>query len=114
MITHVRKTRLKRKLRSRTHMFGTATKPRVAVFRSNKHLFVQVIDDVKRMTFLGMSDRMVTNSNKLEQGKALGLQVAQKLKEKKIQQVIFDRSGYTYHGRIKAVAEGIREGGIIV
>ena len=93
-------------------MFGTQQKPRVAVFRSNRYLFVQVIDDEKRVTLLGQSDRLLKQTNKLERAKALGILLAQELIKKQLKEALFDRSGYTYHGRVKAVAEGLREGGI--
>lgn len=114
MIKHFKNTRLKRKLRSRTKITGTGKRPRVAIFRSNRQLFVQLIDDDKRTTLIGMSDRLLskTEKNKITRANLLGEKVAQKAADLKIAQVVFDRSGYTYHGRVQALAEGLRKGGL--
>ncbi len=107
----------RQKIRSRIRgkISGTADKPRLSVYRSNKEIYVQLIDDVKGGTILAASTRdkdFARNGNKVEQGKSIGTAIAKKAVEKGITDVVFDRSGYLYHGRVKAVAEGAREGGL--
>lgn len=100
---------------------GTSKRPRVSVFRSNKFLYVQLIDDEKQKTLLGLSDKQLADktskgkegSKKVAQAKELGVIFAKKIRDKKITHIVFDRGRYTYHGKIKAVAEGLREGGVI-
>lgn len=118
--THAKNfNRIRRHIRLRAKVSGTAERPRVAVFKSNQHTYVQVIDDVARKTLVGMNDeKMKGGSAPKESGAkekkafALGEAVAEKLKGMKITEALFDRGGFKYHGRIKAVAEGIRTGGI--
>ena len=102
--------------RLRTRIFGTATKPRVSVFISNKHFYFQVIDDNKGNTLASVSDSELKEKGgkdkKLEVAKKLGMLLAEKLKKLKINKIIFDRSGFKYHGRVKNIAEGLRKGGI--
>lgn len=112
MITHSDNLRKKRKSRIRAKIFGTGVRPRLSVFRSNKAIYVQFIDDEKRITILGLSDREVNEKNKISKALALGKILAEEAKKKSIKTIVFDRSGYTYHGRIKALAQGLREGGI--
>lgn len=105
------------KIRSRIRgkVKGTALRPRLAVFRSNKDIYVQLIDDAAGVTLAAASSRdkdFKRNGNKTEQSKAVGSAIAQKAKDKGVSTVVFDRGGYLYHGRIKAVAEGAREGGL--
>ena len=116
MIRHFKTTRLKRKIRSKYRIRGTASRPRVAVFRSHRWLFVQIIDDEKKSTILSRHDKKLIGDekNKIKRGQLLGKILAEELGKKKIKAVVFDRSGYSYHGRVKAVAEGLREGGIKV
>jgi large subunit ribosomal protein L18 len=99
----------KRHIRIRAKIAGTADRPRMAVYRSNKGIFVQLIDDTARKTILGVR----SNKKNIEAGRALGLEIAQKAKEKQITTVVFDRGGYMYHGSIKALADAAREGGLI-
>ena len=114
------KTETKREKRDRRHkkirakIFGTADKPRFHVFRSNKHIYLQLIDDEKGRVLVFASDSKITGKNKkgTDLSKKLGLAIAEKAKEKNIQMVVFDRGGYTYHGNIKAIAQGAREGGL--
>ena len=102
--------------RVRAKIFGTAKKPRLSVYRSNKHLFLQLIDDEKGKTILSVSDKEIKTKKKeikkvdlaYEAGKIL----AERAGEKKIKQAVFDRGGYRYHGRVEKVAEGAREGGL--
>jgi large subunit ribosomal protein L18 len=99
--------RQQRKLRVRKKIYGTAQRPRLAVFRSNKFIYAQIIDDVQGKTIVSAYGAKNIN-DAFEVGKA----IAEKAKAKKIGQVIFDRGGYRYHGRVKSVAEGAREGGL--
>jgi len=102
--------RLKRKLSIRRRLSGTQNRPRVAVFRSNMRMMVQLVDDDKAMTILSAW----TKGKNVAAATKLGSVIAEKAKAKKITKVVFDRSGYRYHGAIKAVAEAIREGGLEV
>ncbi|RJO60127.1 50S ribosomal protein L18 [candidate division WS5 bacterium] len=105
-----------RQRRIRAKVSGSSERPRLSVSCSNKHIFVQIIDDTKGRTIVSASDleKGLKNAKgtKSEAAKAVGLKVAQKAKDKKIKRVVFDRGGKLYHGRIKAVAEGAREGGL--
>lgn len=109
-----RNKREKRHKRVRAKVFGTAKRPRLSVFRSNKHIFLQLIDDKKGKTLVSFNDlKMKEKLNKTERAKEAGKQLAKLALAKKTKNVLFDRGGYKYHGRIKAVAEGAREGGLI-
>jgi len=104
-------------MRIRKKISGTAEKPRVAVFRSNKQIYAQVVDDNKGVTILSVSSKEKevagqTGLKKTEQAKLVGKSLAEKCKEKGIENVVFDRSGYKYHGRVKSLAEAAREGGL--
>ena len=104
-----------RKLRIRAQLEGTQKRPRVSIFRSHRYLYVQLIDDDKRQTLLGMNEKKEGDfklKNNLDRAKVLGEKFAQKAQSLKVKQVVFDRSGYAYHGRIKALAEGLRQGGL--
>jgi len=105
------------RLRIRKKISGTAERPRLAVFRSNKQIYVQVVDDLKGVTLLSASSTekeiaAKTGIKKTEQAKLVGKSLAAKCKGKGIQNVIFDRSGYKYHGRVKSLADAAREGGL--
>lgn len=107
--------RQKIKSRIRGKISGTAERPRLSVFRSNKETYVQLIDDVAGVTLAAASTRdkdFTRTGTKSEQGKSVGAILAQKAAAKGITSVVFDRGGYLYHGRVKAVAEGAREGGL--
>lgn len=93
---------------------GTAEKPRLSVFRSNDAIYAQIIDDTIGKTIIGVSEKLLgsTKGTKTENAKALGATLAQKAGEKKITSVVFDKGSYKYHGRVKALAEGAREGGL--
>ncbi len=104
--------RIRRHKKIRSKMFGTAEKPRVSVYKSNIGIFVQVIDDSAGNTILSLSTKKINGENKVEKSKNLGLKLAEMMKEKKIEKAVFDRGGNIYTGRVKAVAEGLREGGI--
>ncbi|MFA5013784.1 MAG: 50S ribosomal protein L18 [Candidatus Paceibacterota bacterium] len=106
--------RINRHRRVRAKVAGSDTKPRLCVFRSNNHIYAQLIDDNKKITILGVKDTELGagKKNKVAAAREVGLLVAKKAAEKKISEVIFDRGGYRYHGRVKALAEGAREGGL--
>lgn len=102
----------RRQVRTRNNIKGS-DRVRVSVYRSNKYIFAQLIDDVKNITVVGLSEKALkTKGTKSEKAKALGLLLAEKAKEKKISKLVFDRGSYAYHGRVKNVAEGLREGGM--
>lgn len=105
------------KMRIRKRVFGTKEVPRLSVYRSNKQIYVQIIDDAEGKTLLSVSSRIKEISEKegltkTEQAKLVGKLAAEKSKESGITSVVFDRNGYLYHGRIKALAEAAREGGL--
>jgi len=102
------------KLRIRKKISGTAIQPRVAVFRSNSQIYVQIIDDVAGKTLVSASSLELGKAkfNKTEAATKVGASLAVKAKDAGIEKVVFDRGGYLYHGRVKALAEGAREGGL--
>ena len=126
--------RFRRKARVRAKVFGTAKRPRLSIFRSLKGMSAQLIDDEKQKTLIGVNSREVKNlksqkvektikqknnktkkqknNRKVEESFELGKLIAEKSKDKKIKECIFDKSSYKYHGRVKAFAEGAREGGL--
>ena len=104
-------------MRIRKKLSGTTESPRLAVYRSNKHIYVQVVDDLNGVTLLSACSKEkeiadVTGIKKTEQAKLVGKLLATKCKEKGVEKVVFDRSGYKYHGRLKSLAEAAREGGL--
>jgi large subunit ribosomal protein L18 len=103
--------RNKIRTRIRATVSGTATKPRLAVFRSNKDIYVQLIDDVNSNTLVSASSKDMSGS-KVEQSNSVGKQIAEKAIAAGISEIVFDRGGYLYHGRIKALADGARESGL--
>lgn len=108
--------REKIKMRIRKTIVGTAERPRISVFRSNKEIYAQIIDDSKGITLLSASSREKALSSisgtKTEVATAVGKALAEKATKAGIESVVFDRNGYLYHGRVKALAEGAREGGL--
>lgn len=108
--------RVKIKYRIRRKISGAAAKPRLSVFRSNSDIYAQLIDDDNGVTLASASSRQkdiqAHKAPKTEKGKMVGAAIATKAKELGITTVVFDRGGYIYHGRVKAVAEGAREGGL--
>ena len=95
---------------------GSAAKPRLSVYRSNKGIYAQLIDDVDARTLVSVSFRdkeIETKGTKTEIAKIVGLNLASKAKAKNIENVVFDRSGYIYHGIVKSLADGAREGGLV-
>jgi large subunit ribosomal protein L18 len=108
--------RARRHLRVRKRVIGTAARPRLVVFRSSKHIYAQVVDDARGVTLLGAADTSegitIEGKGKTAKSFALGRLIAARAKEKGIARVVFDRGGYQYHGRVKAVADGARKGGL--
>jgi large subunit ribosomal protein L18 len=117
---HAPKTRTqlrrRRHLRVRQKVAGTAARPRLVVFRSLKHIYAQLVDDDRGVTLLGVSDGSegleAGGAGKVARSKAVGKLIAGKAKAAGITRVVFDRAGYRYHGRVQAVADGAREGGL--
>ena len=112
--------RLRRKVRVRKKVQGTDQRPRICVFRSNKHVYAQVISDDRGVTLVSVStlskDVLSANESGNHKGvsaaKQVGIALARICKEKNITRVVFDRNGFLYHGQVKAVADGAREGGL--
>jgi len=105
------------RMRIRKKISGTAEMPRIAVYRSNKQIYVQVVDDQNQATILSASSKekevaAVMGIKKTEQARLVGKLLATKCKDKGIEKVVFDRSGYKYHGRVKSLADAAREGGL--
>jgi large subunit ribosomal protein L18 len=108
-----RRLRIKKGIRLR--LAGTTERPRLSVYRSNKAIYAQIIDDTTGKTIVSassMKDTVDAASNKVDQSKQVGKLIAEKAVAAGISQVVFDRNGYLYHGRIKSLAEGAREGGL--
>jgi large subunit ribosomal protein L18 len=120
MITKIdkNKARLKRHLRVRKKIFGTPERPRLSVFRSSKHIYAQLIDDVKGVTLAAAStlDKelagQIGNGGDVESARKVGELIAKRAKAKGYERVVFDRGGYLYHGRIQALADAAREAGL--
>ncbi|MBR4015504.1 MAG: 50S ribosomal protein L18 [Anaerotignum sp.] len=110
--------RVKRHYRIRNHVKGTAARPRLAVFRSNKHMYAQIIDDVAQHTLVAASTMEPEIASKVEftsnvaAAAAVGEAIAKKAVEKGITEVVFDRGGFVYHGKVQALAEAAREAGL--
>jgi len=107
------KQQARRAARVRSKISGIGSRPRLSVYRSNKGMFLQLVDDTTGQTLASAAMKEVKAASKVEAGKELGKLIAQKAKSKKIEQAVFDRGSYKYHGRVKAVAEGAREGGLV-
>lgn len=109
--------RAKRKVRIRKKISGTAERPRLVVYRSNLHIYAQIVDDTAGNTLVAASTQTLSKGGEAlrpnrEGAAKVGQEIARLAKEKSISSVVFDRNGYLYHGRIKAVAEGAREAGL--
>lgn len=104
------------RLRVRKKIQGTEGRPRLSVFRSNKHIYAQLIDDLKGHTVAAAStfDAGISGEGSMDKCKEVGKLLAEKAKEAGIESAVFDRNGYRYHGRVKALAEGAREGGLVL
>ena len=106
---------IRRAKRIRSKVQGTAARPRLSVFRSNKHVYAQLINDQTKETLTGASEaelKLTEKANKSNRAKEIGLLIAKKAATKKVTAVVFDKGSYRYHGRVKAIAEGAREGGL--
>jgi large subunit ribosomal protein L18 len=113
MLAQKVKRRNKIKVSIRKKISGTAERPRLSVFRSNKGIYAQIINDDLGTTLVAASYKEIADKvNKTEQSKLVGKSLAQKAIDSGITQVVFDRGGYLYHGRVKSLAEGAREGGL--
>lgn len=120
MITNERlQRRLRIRDKVRTKVLGTPDRPRLSVYRSLSHIYAQIIDDTTGKTLVSVStlskdvrDQLSGVKGRIEAGKLIGKLAAQKALEKNIKQVVFDRGGFLYHGRVKALADGAREGGL--
>jgi len=104
--------RKRRHRRIRAKIVGTSERPRLAVFRSNKRMLAQIIDDTKGETLFSMTSMSSKGKKPLEEAKEAGKEIAKLAKGKKIEKVVFDRGGYIYTGKVRALAEGAREGGL--
>lgn len=107
-----RRRRVKRGIRGK--IFGTPERPRLSVFRSNQHIYAQLIDDLAGHTILASSSQEdgVAEGPRVDVSRAVGKRLAERAREAGVEQAVFDRNGYRYHGRVKALAEGAREGGL--
>lgn len=103
--------RARRHFRVRKRVNGTAERPRLVVFRSDKHIYAQLVDDNAQRTIMTVTDNGI-EGKKVEKSFEVGKKVATLAKEKGVTSIVFDRGGYLYHGRVKAVADGAREGGL--
>jgi large subunit ribosomal protein L18 len=113
MLANKTEKRNKIKARIRSRVFGTPEKPRLSVFRSNKQIYAQLIDDVHGKTLAAASSSAIGDKiNKTEQAAQVGKAIAEKAVQAGLSVVVFDRNGYLYHGRVKNLAEGAREGGL--
>lgn len=109
------KTRLKNKMRVRKRVNGSAERPRLNVYRSSKHMYAQLVDDVTGKTLVEASTvslKLKEKSGNVEAAKAVGADLAKKAQAKNIEKVVFDRNGFLFHGRVKALAESAREAGL--
>ena len=104
--------RTRRHLRVRRKVTGTSERPRLVIFRSLKHITAQIVDDVRRRTLMTVSSVDLESGKKTEKSTEVGKRIAARAKDAGITKVVFDRAGYKYHGRVKAVADGAREGGL--
>ena len=111
----IREARARRKRRIRGRLEGAPARPRVSVFRSNKAIYAQLVDDAAATTIVAARSVEIEGAGlkKSDVAKKVGELLAQRAKDKGIERVVFDRSGYLYHGRVKALAEGAREGGLV-
>ncbi|MDQ3141131.1 MAG: 50S ribosomal protein L18 [Bacteroidota bacterium] len=114
MKTNKRTKRQKVRYRIRKTVSGSVERPRLSVFKSNKAIYCQVIDDIGGQTLFEASslDKTITKATKTEQAKEVGKLIAKKVTDGNISSVVFDRGGFLYHGRVKALADGAREGGL--
>jgi large subunit ribosomal protein L18 len=102
----------RRHVRVRKNLAGTPARPRLVVFRSLKHIYAQLVDDTANRTIATVGDQDILTMKKTAKATEVGKRIAERAKAAGITKVVFDRAGYQYHGRVKAVAEGAREGGL--
>jgi large subunit ribosomal protein L18 len=107
-----RGARMRRHRRVRRKLGGTPERPRLAVYRSNRHIYAQLVDDQGARTLAAASDLSIAEGGKGDRAKKVGQAIAERAKALGVDRVVFDRGGRLYHGRVKAVAEGAREGGL--
>ena len=112
MTTKKEERRIKIKYRIRKNVFGTPERPRMSVFRSNKQIYVQVINDVEGKTLVAASSLGLETMPKIQQAEKVGELIAAKAQEAGVKAVVFDRNGYLYHGRVKSLADAARKGGL--
>lgn len=105
-----RRARIKRRIKK--IISGTPTQPRLSVYRSNKEIYAQLVDDVNGVTIAGVSSRNLKTSSKVEAASAVGKAIAEKAVKAGIETISFDRNGYLYHGRVKVLADAAREAGL--
>lgn len=110
----MKNSKLRRQIRTRSKIKGTEKRPRLSVYRSNRFMYAQLINDENRKTIVGVSEKDLkeTLAGKIAKAKAVGVLLAKKAGEHKIKKVVFDRGSYLYHGRISGIADGAREGGL--
>ncbi len=108
------KQKLKREIRVRSKIRGTGIRPRLSIFRSNRFMYAQLINDEAKKTIIGVSERHLKEklTGKSARAKAVGILLAKKALDKKIKKIVFDRGSYSYHGRVISIAQGAREGGL--
>lgn len=109
------KSRAKSKVKIRKKIEGTPERPRLSIFRSSSHMYAQLVDDIAGKTLVSFSSAKVEglkSTSNCDAAKAVGMNIAKAAKAKNISKVVFDRSGYVYHGRVKALADGAREAGL--
>ncbi|MDP8956775.1 MAG: 50S ribosomal protein L18 [Actinomycetota bacterium] len=107
-----RRARLRRHRRVRKKVFGTQDRPRLAVYRSNRHIYAQLVDDLAARTLAAASDLGTGQGDKTARAKEVGKAIAERAKAAGVERAVFDRGGRLYHGRVRAVAEGAREAGL--
>jgi large subunit ribosomal protein L18 len=107
-----RESRTRRKKGIRKHVTGTLAMPRLTVYRSNNHIYAQIINDQSGTTIVSSNDIKLTKGKPVERAKEVGMALAKLAQAQNINKVVFDRNGYKYHGRVKSVADGAREGGL--
>ncbi len=109
-----RRARLRRHRRVRKNVFGTQDRPRLAVYRSNRHIYAQLVDDLTASTMAAASDLGSAQADKTARAKEVGKAIAERAKAAGVERAVFDRGGRLYHGRVRAVAEGAREAGLMI
>lgn len=112
MVRHDQSARKKRQLRTKSKTRGNTNQPRLCVYRSNRYVFAQLIDDSLGKTLTSVHSKVVKGTSKIERATLVGKEIAKKAQTLGIATVIFDRAGYRYHGQVKALATGAREGGL--